>query len=161
MNDDFLIDDTLLDPDDEDNQFLFDQDPALPTSKAVNPINKWDPRLILDLAVGVDPVESILARYGLTRDAYERLLESRLFKRELAVMIRDVQENGASFKAKARIQAESYLPILDAMVDDQTVAASVRLQAIRDVVRWGELEPKKDVVKDEGPAQQVLVQINF
>lgn len=129
-------------------------------SLAENPTNPWDPRLILDLAIGVDGIEDILTRYDLTEAEFEALASTPLFRRELSLAIRDARENGAPFANKARVQAESYLPVIDTMVVDPTTPASVRLEAIRSIVKWGKLEVDKAAEKASDKVQ-VNVQINF
>ena len=166
MNDDYLIDDIFLD---EPPHTLLrpegsEPDPLLPSSyHSATPqtTNPWDPRLLLDLAIAVEPLTSILPRYGLDGQAYSALLDNVMFRRELAMMMRDVQENGATFKAKSRIQAESYLPVIDSIIYDQETASSTKLQAIQAVVRWGDLEPRPNAQREEGPAQTLNIQINF
>jgi uncharacterized protein (UPF0147 family) len=161
MNDDFFIDLPDLD------------EPTLPpalssrsmispfsSSDGFQPINKWDPRLLMDLAVGVEELPTILARFDLTMEDFDDLLKHPVFRRELAVMTRDVQENGATFRAKAKIQAESYLPVLDNIVNDENVPTGIRLDAIKSAVRWGDLEPKESRGQDNAAAT-VNIQINF
>jgi hypothetical protein len=122
--------------------------------------NRWDPRLILDLAVAIDPLEDILQRYSLSQDEFDLLAKTQAFRRELAGTIRDARENGITFASKAKFQAESYLEVLDQIVHDATTPASTRLEAIRSTVRWGGLEPKEQK-EDATTATQVNVQINF
>lgn len=137
---------------------LFDhrQTPSLPQ----NP-NLWDPRLVLDLAVGVDGLPEILDRYGLSHAEFELLSQTQAFRRELALTTRDVRENGVPFASKARVQAEAYLEVLDRMVHDDTTPASVRLECIRSTVAWGRLEPEKDKKQDTTNATQINVSIAF
>ena len=75
--------------------------------------------------------------------------------------MRDVRENGASFRAKARIQAESYLPVVDDMIWDKEIAPSTRLDAVKSVVRWGDLEPKEKKEQAQQTQPQINVQILF
>jgi hypothetical protein len=120
----------------------------------------WDPRLIFDLAVGVDALPEILARYEMTDPDFYRLSELPLFRRELALAIREVRAEGVSFAAKAKVQAEEYLVVLDGMVHDRETPASTRLEAIKSAVKWGRLEPKEDKV-DTTNATQVVVNISL
>lgn len=132
--------------------------PSLP--QTVSP-NLWDPRLVLDLAVGVDSLEDILIRYDLSEREFELLNQVQAFRRELALTIRDVRENGVPFTSKARVQAESYLEVVDNMVLDSETPASVRLDAIKSIVKWGKLEPKDDKASDTTNATQINVNISF
>jgi hypothetical protein len=151
--------------------FCFDP-PALDTSNQRLPAprskigqqpaatNAWDPRLILDLALRVDSLDDILARYSLTRQEYDKLSDVPAFRRDLAVTIRDVRENGATFRQKAKIQAESYLDVLDELVYADDTSANVRLDAIKFAVRCADLEPKETKAEAQN-ATQVNVNINL
>jgi len=121
----------------------------------------WDSRLVLDLALGVDSLQDILDRYDLNNEEYNALSTTPAFRRDLAQAIKDIREDGLSFSTKARIQAETYLPILDEMVNSLETPASVRLEAIRSTVAWGRLEPKNAKAEDVKNATQINVNINF
>jgi len=130
---------------------------------AVSPAaNAWDPRMVLDLAIGVDGLEEILDRYGLSMEAFELLSNVPTFRRDLAMTMRDVRENGVPFAAKAKVLAESYLTDIDEMIQDEKTPASTRLNAIQSVVRWGRLEPTKDASGESNTnANQINISINF
>lgn len=176
MNDDFLIDidEFNLDPQDgllpAQEGGLSDQLGVLspleggcvlpPQLSSISP-NKWDPRLLLDLVIAVDTLEEILDRYSMTRDEYDQLSTNIVFRRELATTMRDIRENGASFRAKARIQAESYLPVVDDMIWDRDIAPGTRLDAVKSIVRWGDLEPKEKREQVQQVQPQINVQILF
>jgi hypothetical protein len=134
-------------------------DTDLPTKS--DTVNKWDPRLILDLAVGIDSTEDILHRYNLSEEEYENLSKVKSFRQELALMIRDVRENGVSFARKAAVQAESYLEDVHTMITDPTVAAGTKLDAIKSTVLWGRLLPEKETKDDALNATQINVSISF
>jgi hypothetical protein len=120
----------------------------------------WDPRLLFDLAIGVDSLPEILARFGLTEEDYARLSEMPLFRRDLAMAIREVRAEGVSFAARAKVQAEEYLEVLDSLVYDQSAPASTRLDAIKSAVLWGRLLPKENK-SDTTNATQVIVNISL
>lgn len=124
------------------------------------PTNIWDPRLILDLAIGIDDLEVVLRNYNLSEKEFEALTALPAFKRELADTMRDVRDKGVTFTAKARVQAESYLETLDDLIYNVATPAGVKLDAIKSVVKWGALEPQEN--KDSaGVGQSVNIQINF
>ena len=172
VNDDFMIDDLLLDapPTEggEGSSSLLPSPPYPPSQPAPSPPSfrsptksPWDPRLLMDLALMVDSEEDILARYDLTQERLNKLLSNSAFRRELVLLRRDVASNGATFRAKARVQAESYLPELDSLVTDIDVPASVRLDAIKQAVKWADLEPKPVKDGEQAKQPQINVQINF
>ena len=139
--------------------------PAVRTRRGVQAespaANAWDPRMILDLAIGVDGLEEILERYDIAPAEYEILSKVPTFRRELAMTMRDVRENGVPFAAKAKVLAESYLTDIDEMISDSATPASTRLNAIQSVVRWGKLEPKKETNDAGNQGQAINIQINF
>ena len=160
MNDDFLFDMDSVD----DSQGLLPaqvEGAASPTVLSTISPNKWDPRLLLDLVIAVDTLDEILLRYGLSHEEYNILTSNLVFRRELAATMRDIRENGASFRSKARIQAESYLPVIDDMIWSPDVAPGTRLSAIQSVVRWGDLEPKEKKEQAQQVQPQINVQILF
>lgn len=160
VNDDFLLPDDILTLETDEPPYSLGIDPALRSPTPATPVNPWSPRLVMDLAVGVDPVNEILDSYGLDFDDLERLMNNPTFRRELASLRREVAENGTSFRSKARMQAESYLSTLDDIVLDTNAPTSVRLEGIKSAVRWADLEPKKSG-GEEQPATSINVQINF
>ena len=164
VNDDFLLPDDILTLETDEPPYSLGLDhPLLPTLRPpppATPVNPWNPRLVMDLAVGVDPVNEILDSHGLDFDDLERLMNNPTFRRELASLRREVAENGTSFRSKARMQAESYLSTLDDIVLDTNAPTSVRLEGIKSAVRWADLEPKKSG-GEEQPATSINVQINF
>ena len=122
--------------------------------------NLYDPRMILDLAIAVDDITVILPRYGLTEAEFNLLSETPVFRRELAMAMREARENGLPFANKAKYQAESYLEVLDELVYSAETPASVRLEAIRSTVKWARLEQPTGA-EAQGNAPQINVNINF
>lgn len=162
---DTAADPAPLEKDDIFPPVLYYDDPQLnPATKhaPTRTSQPWDPRLVLDLAVGVDDLPTILTRYRLTTAEFDRLQEVNAFRRELAVAMRDVREQGVQFRQKAKVQADAYLMVLDSMVHDPATPPSTRLEAIKSVVRWGDLEPKdKDAKNQPGQNSNINIQINF
>ena len=122
--------------------------------------NLYDPRMILDLAIAVDDITVILPRYGLSDAEFNILSETPVFRRELAMAMREARENGLPFANKAKFQAESYLEVLDELVYSAETPASVRLEAIRSTVKWARLEQPTGA-EAQGNAPQINVNINF
>lgn len=136
--------------------------PAVHTQKTHPPksTNLYDPRMILDLAIGLEDLTVILPRYGLSEAEFNLLSETPVFRRELGLAMREARENGLPFANKAKFQAESYLEVLDELVYSAETPASVRLEAIRSTVKWARLEVEKGA-EGIGNAPQINVQINF
>jgi hypothetical protein len=167
-NFDFEIPDEDLPAEDEEQRFELLDPSSIPifsdytphTTKQANP-NPWDPRMVVDLALAVDALPDILLRYNLSKTEFENLASNPIFRRDLAVTTREVRENGLQFQRKARVQADIYLETLDNLVHSEATPAGVRLDAIKSVVRWGDLEPKDDKKDEAGSANNINIQINF
>lgn len=142
-------------------QFLpSEPSPKFPLSAAVRPsINAYPPMLLNDLAMGLDDTDTICARHGLTPAELEKLFTVRAFKKELSYTAQALREEGSPFRVKARLQAEHALEKLDQMIYDPETPANIVLSAIQSLVKWGGLEPKPDKAGDQGPPQQVNIQI--
>lgn len=125
-----------------------------------NSINPWPPQFIVELALRIDSTEVILDRHNLTEEQYNRFMEIPSFRREVAAMMKELSDNGQTFRVKARTQAEVHLETLDSIVNDLSVAASTRLDGIKQLVKWGDLEPSNNA-QEQNTGQTVNIQINF
>ncbi len=127
MNDEFQID-------------LPESDTTPPP--VVTPVAKssWPARLPFDVAMG-ESNEKLCELYDITMEVLNGYFLCQPFRREVSLHAKEIQEHGITFKAKARLQAEEYLLDLDAIVHAPDIPPSVRLEAIKSVVRWGGLEP--------------------
>jgi len=136
---------------------FLDADGGLQPAQRSGP-NKWSPMLVMDLAIGVDDLETILTTHNLTKAELDRLFEVPTFRHEVAMMRREVRENGVTFGKKARIQAEQYLETLDLMMANPDTPPSVRLDIFKTLTKLAGLEPKN---KEETQVPQVNIQINM
>jgi hypothetical protein len=102
----------------------------------------WPPSLPLELCLRAQPVREICAAYSIDRYEYERLRADPAFRRAVAEATETLQEEGASFKLKARAQSEELLKTSWALIHkplDQ-VSASVKAQLIMFTVRCAGLD---------------------
>lgn len=129
-------------------------------SRQLSNLSPWPPRLPFDLALGIDGIDILSQRYDLTRSEIEAFSLVPSFRMEVDKHLREIRENGVSFKEKAKVQAEEYLMKLHDIVVDPDAPASVRLDGIKSVVKWAGYEPKET---KEGQAQQPQfnIQINL
>lgn len=140
-----------LEPDDDDYE------PYAYNPEVVPP---WTTALVFDVALGLEDEETILYRHGLDSGDWCHINAHPLFQRQVAEQARDINETGVSFRTKARIQAEMYLKNVDQMIAAPHTDQKVRLEAIRSMVKWADLEPKQQ--KEEGTGfNQVNIQINM
>lgn len=117
-------------------------------------INQYPPQLLLDLALGVDDTYTILARYDVTPEQYESLMGNPTFRAQLLQTQRQVAEEGAAFKLKAKLFSESHLQTMDDMMNDVTTPPATKLGIWQTATKLAGLEPIKE--KDSGAQQQTF-----
>jgi hypothetical protein len=108
----------------------------------------FDPRLCFELALGLeDDKKLVFERFGYDLDAAVQLAKNPQFQRMLKFYKDDVEQNGITYKAKVRVQAEALLVDAYNIANDPEAPAAVRA----DLIKWhGKMaghEPKQD-----GPA---------
>jgi len=107
-------------------------------------------RLAYELALGIDDPLEVFARHGLTADAALALVSTEAFALLLNRTKIDVQANGLSFRAKAKIQAEELLAHSFDIAVDPLQPAAVRADLIKWTGKMADYEPKKEA--DDKPA---------
>lgn len=88
------------------------------------------------------PVEALLPALGLDQDEFEELASNPQLARYVEAYTKELQDNGFSFAAKARILAEDLLPDAYKMAKDRDISPAVRAKMIENLVEWGDLKPK-------------------
>lgn len=142
-------------PDDFNTDFTIPED-ACALTLPPPPPNRWPPQLVFDLALGLDGYEAIEARYSLTREQLDRLYALPLFRQEVALLKRELANNNSIFKHKAKIQAESYLTEMDALMQEPSTPASTKLEIFKTMAKYGDLEPKEAKSEKDAAAQVVI-----
>lgn len=131
----------------------------VPTSTKISQ-NPWPPKMVIDLAMGLDDIETILTRHDMPVAVYNALRENPLFRRELICATKELQENGVTFKRKAALQAEMYLEDMDNVMRDDKTPPSVKKDIFIHMAKLGELEPeKKGDGTSSGPAFNIQINL--
>jgi hypothetical protein len=66
-----------------------------------------------------------------------------------------------TFRLKARAQAEELLTTSWTLIHSNDVSAAVKADLIKSTVKWGGLEPQKDMSGGDGPQGGVSITINL
>lgn len=107
-------------------------------------IDGFDTRFVFELALGSEPVESILTRYGVSLEEYERFLGNAAFQAQLQKFRTDIHEKGLGFREKARAMAEDLLVTAYSMIKDPNIPATVKADLIKWTAKVADLEPKPE-----------------
>jgi hypothetical protein len=102
----------------------------------------WPATLPVELAMRVAPKEEILEAYGIGQERWDQLRIDPLFINAIKAAVDMLKEDGASFKIKAKMQAEELLKTSWTIVHDVAAPYAVRASLIRDTVRWAGYDNK-------------------
>lgn len=91
--------------------------------------------LVMDVALGVDD-ETIMEAYGFQAHQLEHIKHTPLFQAELKRVTKQLNEDGASFRLKAAIQAEAMLDTSWSIVHNAETPRHVAADLIKATVRW-------------------------
>ena len=115
-------------------------------------IGPWPAKLSFDVAFG-ESDDVIRAKYNLSEPALQSIYLNPTFRKEVSEKQAVLREEGITFKMKAKMQAEMYLENVHDIINSETAAPSVKLDAIKSIVKWAGYEPKPES-SAQGQSQQ-------
>lgn len=145
-----------------DDDFLLASLVEEPKTTALVPVVEtlapWPAKLPFDVAFG-EPNEVLSERYQIPPEDLEQFFLNPVFRREVADYATVIREEGVTFQAKAKLQAEMYLEEIHTIITNPTVAPSVKLDAIKSMVKWAGYEPKPETAAaGSGQKTQLVIQ---
>jgi hypothetical protein len=121
----------------------------------------WPPTLPIEIALKTAPLDSIREAYGYSPAEWMALRDNPQFLKDLTAAINMVKEEGASFKLKARLQAEELLKtswrLIHAPQDE--VPSSVKADLIKATARWAGYDSRDNAAASGG--NSLNIQINL
>ena len=115
-------------------------------------IGPWPAKLSFDVAFG-ESDDVIRAKYNLSEPTLQSIYLNPTFRKEVSEKQAVLREEGITFKTKAKMQAEMYLENVHDIINSETAAPSVKLDAIKSIVKWAGYEPKPESTT-QGQSQQ-------
>ena len=119
----------------------------------------FPPMLAVELALGISKPREICAAYGIGKDEFAEILAHPMFVKQYQMAIEQLKIDGASFRLKARIQAEDFLTDNFKMIKSPGTSDSVRAKMIENTVRWAGLDQK--VSEGGGANNNFQININL
>ena len=99
----------------------------------------WTQDLLMDVALGASG-ESICKAYGLTPDQLSTIKRHPAFANQLKKVREALDKDGLSFRMRAQMQAEALLRTSWELIHSPTTPASVKVELIKQTVRWAGLD---------------------
>lgn len=101
----------------------------------------WPATLPLEIALKTAPLKEIRDSYGITDEEWEVLKNNEQFRQAILKCQEDAKEEGYSFRAKAKMQAEELLKTSWRLIHDPDTPANVKADLIKFTTRVAGLEP--------------------
>lgn len=124
---------------------------TLPANKAF----EVDPKLVLEVASGLEDPAAIALRYGFDAAAWEKLSTWQPFINEITAKRIELEKSGYVFRMKSAMLAEDLLGDVYTRAKAHDVALTLKLDALKLLSKLGDLEPKA------APAGSVLAGQGF
>lgn len=118
----------------------------------------FPPLMPMELAMRIDTPANICEAYGYSREDFAAMIQHPVFIKAYQEASEALKVEGASFRVKARLQAEAYLETSFAMVQNPATADSVRADLIKNTVRWAGYDAK---AQESGQNNAFNIQINL
>lgn len=109
--------------------------PTAPVARNPAAMPQWDRRLVVDVCLGTDE-DAICETYSITSHQYNLILSDPGFQTAVARMRDELQEEGATFKLKCRLQAEAMLEENWRLAHAESTDPRVKERIIANTVRW-------------------------
>ena len=104
-----------------------------------------------------EEVDALRIKYDYTPSEFDYILNLQLFKREYSEWRQRLISEGNSFKLKLRAMSEAFLPQLNQILNSDTTAPSVKVDAFKYITKVAELEPVKQDSQAESKAVTRMV----
>jgi hypothetical protein len=125
----------------------------------------WSDRLAMDIALTLEgsgeTLPEVMLRHKITVDDLGRFNSDPIFLQKVGFLREEVRTKGMTFRLKARAQAEELLTTSWTLIHSSDVSAAVKADLIKSTVKWGGLEPQKDMSGADGSQGGVSITINL
>jgi hypothetical protein len=121
----------------------------------------WKPELPMEVAMQAVPVRQLLLEYGISEQDWEaHYVNNPLFISEVKRWIDFLKEEGASFRLKARLQAEHLLDDHFNIIADKKTPAKERIKGMENLVRWAGYDQKAGTEGGQVAPFNIVIQMN-
>lgn len=119
----------------------------------------WPSTLPVEIALRMAPLPDIREAYGITWEEWEELRINPSFRKAVVDAQEKCQEEGFSFKTKARMQAEALLATSWKLIQDAATPAAVKADLIKFTTRVAGYDAPKGVAGEGGGGFQININL--
>lgn len=113
----------------------------------------WPSTLPVEIALRIAPLPAIRAAYNIEWDEWEELRANPAFRKAVLEAQEKAQEDGFTYKTKARLQAEALLATSWTLIHDVATPAAVKADLIKFTTRVAGYDAPKSAVEAGGGFQ--------
>lgn len=120
-----------------------------------------DPRMVVEIALGMESPVDIAYRYGINASQFRALEQHKPFLAEVAAKRAELERGGQTVKVKAAWMTENLLDDLYLKAKDNNASIGQLQETIKLTAKLADLEPKGSVAAAgaAGPAFQVVINL--
>ena len=119
----------------------------------------WPPSLPVEIALRIAPLPEIRAAYGIEWDEWEELRVNTAFRKAVLEAQEKAQEDGFTYKTKARLQAEALLQTSWALIHEVSTPAAVKADLIKFTTRVAGYDAPKTAGLDGSGGFQIVLNL--
>jgi hypothetical protein len=108
-----------------------------------------------------ETIDEVMVRHAIGVDDLGRYNSDNVFLMKVGHLREEIRTKGMTFRLKARAQAEELLTTSWTLIHSSDVSAAVKADLIKSTVKWGGLEPQKDMSGADGNQGGVSITINL
>lgn len=100
------------------------------------------PEMIVQMALGIEPMEEIAARFGYDKTTYDLLFQQVWFQHKVDAKRTELRETGLTLRAKAAVMAEDLMTEVYVKAKGEKVGVDSVLAAAKFMAEMGDVKPK-------------------
>ena len=136
-------------------------------AKRITPINPHDPAMLgypatlpVEIAMRTSSTRAVCEAYGIVEEEWELIRHDPVFLADLQRAVDMLKEEGASFRVKAKLQAEELLKTSWRMIHSPNTPPNVAADLIKSTARWAQYDvpPSQQLAP---PGSGFHISINF
>jgi hypothetical protein len=119
----------------------------------------WPSALIFDIAIEAHDVDELLIKYSLSKEELDRFYTIPQFRRELVSVKAELTSSGSTFRAHAKVLAESHLLTMNDIMNNPDASPALKHEVWKSLVEYAKLKPPKEAVDPASTGHNLTINI--